>query len=72
MSRTTPQQFDRDAIRTQEMRDLFDNVHAWYLSALNNEDVTTDPEDNAYYEGFRSGFESVLNYITGARPGYRR
>lgn len=40
-------------------------LHEWHEGAQADEDVATDPADNAYYEGRRLALEDVLCLLYG-------
>lgn len=60
MATTRPTVFVGRPKLTDEKLEIID---AWYLSCLRNEDVCTDVEDGAYYQGGRQMAEDILTLL---------
>ena len=69
MSTIEPNQYDRSLVPLR-MLDTFDLVHLLYLSALNDMSVTTDPEENAYYQGAADAYTEVLFHLVQCQGVY--
>lgn len=64
MARTIPREWILESYRPPTPETV-KRIYDQYVIALGDEDKATDPEDNAYYEGWRESLEWVLDMLYG-------